>query len=170
MKFIKKYAVYFLCLTLLALLVSFSYFNQSAPDPNHNPETGSTELIPSTQAPSTQETFPTTLPISEKFADKTDEELIEAILLNDALESWNLISSFVPYSDDHINWLKDKCPEFAELMSRDTAVESLNTIAPDLIDKQMESEDPHDRLKALALKSFIIYLNRSQNGTTPWDK
>lgn len=128
----------FLCLILVLSLCACGEPDQQTPD---------------TTQPISQQTEPTT---ENPLAAASDQSLVEATICSRGLAAWGTMSSVIPRSADGVKMLMNNCPEFEELMQRDSGLASLKEYAPDLIAAYKEQENY--RLNAMFMEDLMDYL------------
>lgn len=140
---------------LLLLLVLWG----CAPQKLDGVETTSSENWPTEstslqQEPDSVETTESTA--SSKLA--SDEELIAAVIESKALHAWGVMSGPIPESEEGIKVLTDNCPEFKELLSRDSGLQSLREYGPQIAEEYGKHEDSYYRLNAMMMQNLLAYL------------
>lgn len=123
-------------------------------------ETASSENLPAEstslqQEPDSVETTESTA--SLKLA--SDEELIEIVINSKGLYLWCFSSAIPPSSPEGIDYLADICPEFKELLSRDSGLQSLRGYGLQIAEEFMNREDSKDhRVRGLMMQWLLIEL------------
>lgn len=88
----------------------------------------------------------------------SDEDLIRKMTESRELEKWALSNYALPTSELGISVLKENSPEFSELIGRDTAKESLCTLAPIIAEEFLQKEDPIVAVQGRHLAHLVTYL------------
>ena len=136
---------------LLALAVLLLAGCSADKSPDTAPAAESTSLQ---QESDSVETTESTDPL--KLA--SDEELIEAVINSRALEAWSCSSAFASQSAEGIKYLADICPEFKELLIRDSGLQSLRGYGLQIAEEYREHEEARYRLRGLNMKWLLAYL------------
>lgn len=106
---------------------------------------------------STTNTLSNTEPV-EDIQILSDEDLIRKMTESRELEKWALSNYALPTSELGISVLKKNSPEFSELIGRDTAKESLSTLAPKIVEEFLQNEDPLVAVQGRFLVDLVTYL------------
>ena len=88
----------------------------------------------------------------------SDEELIEAMINGRALEAWAFTSALMPQSAEGVKYLAQICPEFKELLIRDSGLQSLREYGLQIAEEYRHHEEGHHRLNGLHMKWLLDYL------------
>ena len=88
----------------------------------------------------------------------SDEELIAAVIESKALRAWGVMSGPIPESEEGIKVLTDNCPEFKELLSRDSGLQSLREYGPQIAEEYGKHDDSYYRLNAMMMQNLLAYL------------
>lgn len=99
---------------------------------------------------------PTESPNSLKLA--SDEELIDAMINSRAMEAWAFNSAFSTQSAEGINFLAEKCPEFKELLRRDSGLQSLKEYGYQLAKEYRHDNDSRRQLNGHFMLWLLDYL------------
>lgn len=99
---------------------------------------------------------PTESPDPLKLA--SDEELIEAMMNGRALEAWAVTSSCLPQSAEGVKLLAQICPEFKELLIRDSGLQSLSEYGLQIAEEYGHHEERRHRLNGPYMKRLLDYL------------
>ena len=89
----------------------------------------------------------------------SDEELIKIVINSKGIHLWFFSSSIPPSSPEGIDYLADICPEFKELLSRDSGLQSLRGYGLQIAEEFMNREDSKDhRMRGFMMQWLLIEL------------
>ena len=92
------------------------------------------------------------------FHSASDEELVEAVIRSEALHAWGLMGSVLPRSAEGIKILMNKCPEYQELWLRDSGLQTLKELGPQIVETYSKYEDSYYRMNAWFMKDLLMYM------------
>lgn len=99
---------------------------------------------------------PTESPDSLKLA--SDEELIDMMINGRAIEAWAVNSAFATQSAEGIDFLAEKCPEFKELLLRDSGLQSLKEYGLQIAEEYRHDDESRHQLNGHYMLWLLDYL------------
>ena len=118
---------------------------------------GETPVVEST-SPSQETACVESAEIPDSLKHASDEELIDMMINGRAIEAWAVNSAFATQSAEGINYLAEICPEFKELLLRDSGLQSLKEYGLRIAEEYRHDDESRHRLNGHYMLWLLDYL------------